>query len=337
MHDIDGSEGGGQLLRTSLALAVINDTGVRITGIRGNRPEPGLKHQHLTAVNTITAACNGTVNGATLGSEELEFEPGRPAGDHLEVDIGTAGSITLLFDTVFPLAVALSEPLVVTATGGTAVKWSPPLSTYEHAKLPLCRRLGLQAAVERHRTGFYPSGGGRATLSLAPSVVTPLELTTRGELHGVRIYSRESRSLADRNVATRQAGTARARFEAADIEVIEEVVATAETHSAGSALTVVLDYEETHAGFDALGERGKPAEKVAQQVVERALSFHDGDAVVDRHLADQLLVFLALAGGRLAVPELTAHVTSSLDLLSEFGLDVSVDTAADSPVLSVER
>lgn len=337
MKEIDGSEGGGQLLRTSLALAAIQDRDVRLTGIRGDRPEPGLKHQHLAAVNAIAAACNATVGGATLGSQTVEFEPGRPEGGHIEVDIRTAGSITLLFDAVFPLALSLEDPLAVTATGGTDVKWSPPTSTYTHTKLPLCRQFGLHAAVERHRTGFYPAGGGRATLSLAPSKLAPLELARRGSLRGAYVYSRESRDLADSNVAARQAGTARARLDAADIEVVEEVVATAETHSAGSALTVVLDYEETYAGFDALGEPGKPAEKVADEAIERALSFHDGDAVVDRHLADQLLVFLALAGGELAIPALTDHVTSSLDLLSVFGLDVSVDTTADSPILSAER
>lgn len=347
MIEIDGGEGGGQLLRSSLALAALTERGVRVTNIRGNRSEPGLKPQHLTAVETLADMCDAALEGATPGSETVTFEPGPVRGGQVEADIGTAGSLTLLFEAVLPLAAALEEPLSVTATGGTEVKWSPPLSTYRLVKLPLARRFGLHAALERHRTGFYPAGGGRATLHLAPSTPAAVSLTDRGSLVGGHVHSRESRDLAAKNVARRQAGTARSQLQEAEIELVEEVTATAATRSTGSALTVVLEYEKTRAGFDALGEPGTPAESVATGAVESALAFHgSGDTpdrnseelgVVDRHTADQLLILLALAGGEVRIPAVTAHVASSLALLDTFGFDISLDESGAVPTVTAGR
>jgi RNA 3'-terminal phosphate cyclase (ATP) len=336
MLEIDGGEGGGQLLRSGVALAALTGRAVRVSDIRGNRPEPGLKPQHLTAVETLAEVCDADLAGATAGSEEVTFDPGEPQGGRVEVDIGTAGSITLLFDAVLPVAAAIEEPLSVAVTGGTEVKWSPPLATYRAVKLPLVRRAGLHATVERHRTGFYPAGGGRATLQLAPSSPTPLALTDRGSLVGARIISRESRDLAKQTVAGRQAETARSQLQEAGVDVVEEVTATVVTPSAGSALTVALDYERTRAGFDALGEPGKPAEDVAGEAVEQALAFHEGRGVVDRHTADQLLVVLALAGGEMRIPEVTAHVESSLELLDAFGFDIELDESGPVPTVATE-
>lgn len=326
MLEIDGSEGGGQILRTSLALSAVTNRPITVTGIRGNRPEPGLKPQHLTGVETIAEICSAETDGVEAGAEALEFRPGSPAGGNYEAAIGTAGAVTLLFDTVLPLAATLERPLTLTATGGTEVKWAPPLSTYRAVKLALCRQFGLQAFVSRQRTGFYPAGGGAATLWLAPSRLQELSYTGRGDLLGVDVYSRESRGLADSDVARRQATTARDLLGDADLSVREEVLATAETKSPGSAITIAFEYEHTAAGFNALGEPGTPAEAVAENPARRAIQFHEGSAPLDRHHADQLLVFLALAGGSIVVPERTDHVDSSLDLLDTFGSEPTVES-----------
>lgn len=339
MLEIDGDEGGGQVLRSSLALAAITETPVRVTNIRGNRPEPGLKPQHLAVVEALEEITAATVTGATTGAEEITFEPGAPSGGRVTAEIGTAGSLSLLFDAVAPLAVTLDEPLSVTATGGTEVKWSPPLATHQRVKLPLCRQFGLQAALERHRTGFYPAGGGRATLHLAPSSLSTLSLAARGPFLGARIYSYESTDLADSEVARRQAATARDRLEDRDLAVFATQTVSAETRSTGSALVIELQYENSRVGFDALGEPGLPAEEVAASAVEEALDFHDSSppSAVDRHLADQLLVFLALAGGEIRIPELTDHVTSSLSLLDRFGFDLQVDRSGAVPNVYAEK
>jgi RNA 3''-phosphate cyclase len=334
MLEIDGGEGGGQLLRSSVSLAALTGQAVRVSNVRGNRAEPGLKPQHQTAVETLAEVCDADLTGVASGSAELTFDPGDPKGGRVEADIGTAGSVALLFDTLLPLAAAIETPLSVTVTGGTEVRWSPPLATYRTVRLPLARRADLHAAVERHSTGFYPAGGGRATLHLAPSTPTPLALTDRGRLRNARVVSRESGDLAAQDVASRQAGTVCSRLEDAGIEVVETVTATAETASTGSALTVILDYDRTRAGFDALGEQGKPAEAVAADAVEAALTFHDGPGAVDRFSADQLLVVLAVAGGEVRVPEVTAHVESSLALLGAFGFDTTLDESGPVPTVT---
>jgi RNA 3'-terminal phosphate cyclase (ATP) len=334
MIEVDGSDGGGQILRSSLTLAALTDQSVRVESIRGNRPEPGLKQQHLAAVRTLDRLCGAAVEGATLGSETVTFDPGTITTESIEIDIPTAGSLTLLFDTVLPLATQIDTLVSVTATGGTEVAWSPPLAAHEHVKLPLCRRFGLQASVERHRTGFYPAGGGRATLWLAPSTLTSLDLTDRGSVEQARIYSRASTDLTKSDVPKRQADHARSRLTNANIDVQETIHAIAETDSAGSAITVALVYEHTRVGFDALGERGTPAEKIGEKAVSQALSFHERDAVVDRYLADQLLLFLALSGGEIQIPEITEHVETHCSLLDQFGFEIHIEENRTSAVVS---
>jgi RNA 3'-terminal phosphate cyclase (ATP) len=338
MIDIDGGVGGGQILRSSLALAAITGEPVRVRDIRGNRPEPGLKPQHLAVVETLAGITDATVTGGESGSTEIEFEPGPPTGGRVTARIETAGSISLLFDAVLPLAAAIDDPLAVTATGGTEVEWSPPLVTHQRTKLPLCRRFGVQAAIERERTGFYPAGGGRATLHLAPSSFSPLSLADRGSLATARVSSLASTELADSEVARRQARAARDGLADHDIPVEATHKTTVETRSIGSAVAIHLVYEGGRAGFDALGERGVPAEDVAASAVDEAVAFHERASApaVDRHLADQLLVFLALAGGELRVPELTDHVSSSLAVLEAFGYDLRVDRSGPAPLVRRE-
>lgn len=330
MLDIDGSTGGGQVLRSALALAVIDDQPVRLSGIRTNRPDPGLKPQHLAVVDTLADISNASVDGAAQGGETIEFSPGALAGGHVTTDIGTAGSISLLFDAVLGLAVALDEPLAVTATGGTEVKWSPPLLGHQRTKLPFCRQFGLHAVIDRRRTGFYPAGGGRATLYLSPSSLNSLSLDERGALRGARIYSLASTDLADSEVARRQAETARDSLTEHGIDVVATETRSAVASSTGSALVVELEYHHSRVSFDALGERGLPAEDVAAAAVSDALDFHDSSAVVDRYLADQLLLFLAFAGGEMRIPEITDHVEAHLSLLETFGYELQVGRAGDA-------
>lgn len=226
----------------------------------------------------------------------------------------------------------------MTVTGGTDVKWSPPLEYVRRVKLPLLRRFGLTAACEVERRGFYPDGGGTATLRLAPSRLEPIELTERGSLEGVRIYSTESESLADRDVAFRQAEGAleRLALDEHDLAVLERRETTVASPSPGSALVLRVDHGTGIAGFDSLGARGKPAERVgedAADAVNRFLEHASGTVEngtetappVDRHMADQLLVYLALEGGRVRVPAMTDHVKTSCELLEAFGADVVLE------------
>lgn len=336
MHEVDGSDGGGELLRSSLSFAMLTGESVRVENVRGDRPEPGLKPQHLAALELAAAVCDASVERADPGSSTVVFDPGRVRGGSYHVDVGTAGSVSLVFDTVLPVAPLLDDPLTVTATGGTHVAWSPPLTALAAVKLPLLRRHGLHAVVGRDRPGFYPQGGGRARLHVAPSRLDRFDLDDRGNLSSLRVHSLASESLRDASVADRQATAALDGLTGRGYETVEHTITYAETDCPGSAILLEADYENARAGFDALGERGTAAETVAERAVEAFEAFERGGGAVDRHLADQLLVLLAVAGGRLRVPEVTDHVATSRDLLERFGAEVST-TDESSPLLSVSN
>lgn len=333
MLTIDGRTGGGQVLRTALSLAAVTGTPVTIEDVRAERPSPGLKPQHLAAVRAVAGLCDAEVAGAEPDAEELTFEPGPLEAASQAVDIGTAGSVTLLFDAVLPLATGIDAPFELAATGGTDVKWSPPVGYLRRVKLPLLGWFSLGAAVDLERTGFYPAGGGRARLQVEPSTLAPVRLDERGDLERVEVYSKASEGLADAEVAERQAARVVERLDEAGVTVAEPAVEYVDSASDGSSLLLRAVYAGSVAGFDALGERGKPSETVADEAVDRFLGFHRGEAVVDEHLADQLLVFLALAGGRLRAPRVTDHVASSLALVERFGFDLALEERADGTVV----
>ncbi len=305
--------------------------------VRAARPSPGLKPQHRTAVDLAAQCCDADVE---YGAEPVEgtdattrkngratsvtFRPGEATGGDFEVDIGTAGSLSLVFDTVLPLTTALPEPLTVTATGGTDVKWAPTSAYYRSVKLPLLARFGLDATVEYHRHGYYPAGGGRATLRVEPSTVRAIELADRGDIESVSIYSAASESLSGANVAGRQADAVSELLAEYGLPTDEVEVVYHRTKSAGSVVLVCGRYERTLVGIDELGARGKPAESVGADAATRFLAAHERGAVVDEHAADQLLLFLAIGSGRVRVPRVTDHVRTNCEALRAFGVDVRV-------------
>lgn len=324
MLDIDGADGGGQMLRSALSLAALTDTPVRIENVRGDRPTPGLRPQHLAAVEVLAELCDATVEGAALESTSLTFKPGEDRQTAVETDIATAGSVTLLFDTVLPLCLRWPEQIRVRATGGTDVKWAPTVAYYRRVKLPLLARFGLDAAVALETTGFYPAGGGEATLRANPSTVSPIQIDARGSLDTVGVYSKAATALEDQEVADRQADHASERLGDAGYDVQVQQASYVDTACPGSSLLLRGTYAHSLAGFDALGERGLPSEEVADGAVEAFLAFDETAAALDPHMADQLLVFLALAGGRVRIPRVTDHVETNLDVLAAFGADVSL-------------
>lgn len=331
MHSIDGRQGGGQLVRTAVALSAVTGDPVRMEDVRGAREHPGLKAQHVASIETVAALTTATTEGVAIGSESFEFEPDAVLGGTHEQDIGTAGSLTLVFDAVLPLAQAIEKPTRVVVSGGSDVKWSPPFDYFRHVKLPVVRTLGLQAETTLDRRGFYPSGGGRAALTIEPSTIESIDLENRGTLQSVTIHSIASRSLETASVAERQVDTAAEVLESAGdpapapSSTIDSRIRYVETPDKGSAIVIVAQYESSVAGFTAFGEPGKPAEDVATTATDRFEAFVETEAAVDSHMADQLVPFLALAGGRVRIPRLTEHVDTHLELVSEFDFPVAVD------------
>lgn len=333
MLTIDGSGGGGQLLRTALSLSTLTDTPFRITDIRGARPNPGLRPQHLAAVETVGAFCDAEVDGAALESETLTFQPGSISRTDLQATVGTAGSVTLVFDTILPIAAIADQPVTVTATGGTDVKWAPTVGYYQLVKRPLLADHGVTLGIDVARSGFYPAGGGEAMVRITPGRLTPFALDTRGDLHRLDIYSKASEDLEDAEVATRQARHVQDTLADAGYPVEVRSIDYVSSASPGSSVVIRGEYDDTVVGFDAIGEPGKPSETVAEEAIEEFSSFHETSAAVDRFMADQLMVLLAVVGGHIHVPEVTDHVRTNLEIINTFGSDMHVDTSDETSVL----
>jgi len=310
MNILDGGEGGGQLVRTALALSAVTGEPFRMRHVRRARANPGLQAQHCAAVEAVAAVCNAETSGVDVGSESFTFEPGEDLDEDLDeadqdvrggsvsVEVGTAGSVPLVFDALLPVAVALDEPFTARLEGGTDAKWAPPFDYFRHVKLPVLRAHGLEADVTLDRRGFYPRGGGQATLTVEPSTLEPVDVTERGSRESLTGYSVAEQSESDDEVAERQADAA-----PEDADVNTEYV---EADCSGSAFVFAAEYEHSRAGFAELGEMGVEPETVGENAVERFVAFEDGDAAVDEHLADQLLPFVALAGGELRAPGVTS-------------------------------
>lgn len=330
MRRIDGGIGGGQVLRWSVAVAAIEQEAVEIVDIRGTRDTPGLRPQHVAAVQAIAEVTDAEVSGLEVGSEEITLEPGPVTCGAIAIDVGTAGSIPLVFDTLLPLVLEMTGPVRCKITGGTDVKWSPPVTYHRQVKLPFLREFGFRGKIEVERRGFYPKGGGQATLDMAPAEYTPIRLTDRGALEKAAIHSLATEDLADADVVTRQTEQAESELRSRTDVPIEASTEYVKADSTGSTILLELQYENSRAGFSALGEPGKPAEDVADTAVEAFEVYRKSAGAVDRHLADQLLPFLAVGGGTITTPESTGHIETAIAVLEEFGYEIDLDEQRDS-------
>jgi RNA 3'-terminal phosphate cyclase (ATP) len=294
---IDGSqgEGGGQILRSALALSMALGRPFRISKIRANRPKPGLMRQHLTAVEAAAAICSAKVDGARPGSGELEFAPGPVGGGSHRLKIGTAGSTTLVLQAILPALLFAPEPSEIVVEGGTHARWAPPFEFLERALVPLLNRLGPTVTVTLERHGFYPAGGGCLRVSVLPAAAPrPLRLEERGA-----ITSRRASILLSGlhfEIAQREINRIRERL---GWEVDPStVVQPPRTPSPGNTVTLELGCEHVTEVCSAIGEQGKLAEVVADEAIDLAREYLAADVPVGRYLADQLMVPLAIAAAR---------------------------------------
>jgi RNA 3'-terminal phosphate cyclase (ATP) len=325
---IDGAtgEGGGQVLRTALALSLATGTAFRITDIRAGRKRPGLMRQHLTAVNAAAEVGSATAEGAALGSTELVFRPGRVAPGTYRFSVGTAGSTTLVLQTVLPALVLAEGPSRLVLEGGTHNPMAPPFEFLERAFLPLLGRMGATVVAELERPGFYPAGGGRFQVRVepAPGKLERLDLLERGEILARRATAAVAHlplEIAWRELRVVEQGLNwdRSCLRAQEVE-----------HSAGpgNVLLLEIESEQVTEVFASFGQKGVQAEKVASEAVAEARAYLAAGVPVGRHLADQLLVPMALAGGgSFRTLPLSRHATTQIELVEKF-LPVEVTSVA---------
>ncbi|HEX8073311.1 MAG TPA: RNA 3'-terminal phosphate cyclase [Pyrinomonadaceae bacterium] len=325
MITIDGSfgEGGGQIIRTSLALALITGRAFRIYNVRARRDKPGLQRQHLTAVNAAAEVGGAQVDGAHVGAREFTFRPGAVTPGAYTFDIQTAGSTTLVLQTVLPPLMTANAPSLLTLRGGTHNVHAPPYEFLARAFLPLVSRMGPRVAIELARYGFYPPGGGQLNVYVEPAArLAPLDLRERGPL-----LSQRARALVVKlppAIAARELSVVRAQLGWADEQL--EVETATDALSPGNVLTLAFESAHLTEIVTGIGERGVRAETVAERACAEARRYLAHAGPVGEHLADQLLIPLALAGGgAYTTGPLSLHTTTNIEVIKLF-LPVAFET-----------
>lgn len=321
---IDGSqgEGGGQILRTALSAAMITGIPFRIEAIRAGRRRPGLRPQHLAAVKAAAAVAAADVVGDEIGSADLEFHPGPVRPGRHRFDIGTAGSAVLVAQTVLPGLLIAEGPSDIEVIGGTHNAGAPPFEFFAHTFLPVVSRTGARLRSRLHRHGFYPAGGGRLSVTVSPpAVLRPVELMDGGETRGCTATALLSQ--LPRHIAERELSVVRQELGWTDLETRE-----VDADGPGNALILTIEYGEITTVVSSVGRRGLPAETVAARAVAEAQAYLDHDAPVGPHLADQLLLPLALAGGTFRTSAPTRHFSTNADVVRRF-LSTEIEIAPD--------
>jgi RNA 3'-terminal phosphate cyclase (ATP) len=328
MITIDGStgEGGGQILRTSLALSMVTGKPVRLEKIRAGREKPGLLRQHLTAVQAAASICSAEIDGAEIGSQTLSFTPGRIQPGAYTFSIGSAGSTTLVLQTVLPALICTESPSTLILEGGTHNPWAPPFDFLERAFLPLVNRMGPKVAVMLERAGFHPAGGGRLAVQIDPApALSPLHLLERGE---------NRRQLARAMVAGLPGAIAKR-----ELERVRKILGWSDEQlqirqlpaewGPGNVIILELESDQITEVFTSVGMKGASSEGVADNVIRQVRRYLADRVPVGPYLADQLLLPLALAGGgsfRTQTP--TSHTTTNIEIIQRFlPISVSVEEA----------
>jgi len=354
MIEIDGSfmEGGGQILRTALALSTLTGKPFVVDNIRHNRPKPGLKAQHLSCLDALQRLASARVQGARLAAVRLSFQPQPVAPGKLVLDIGTAGSITLLLQSLLLPCMFAGAAVRLCIKGGTDTRWSIPLDYFTHVILPFLNPFATVKINEVHR-GFYPKGRGLLDLTITPRFCLHLFKTFDSfhdhlRKHVSRIHLArqlqpdriEGRSLASvqlksAGVAGRQAAGAEHIFTGRFAVRIEE--AYCQTASVGTVITLwaVSRQGQVSLGADALGQKGRRAEDVGAAAAGRLLHALKSGAAVDRHLADNLIPLLALCGGEIKTEEISGHIQSNIYVCEKF-LDVQFRIDEERNIITVE-
>jgi len=334
MIDIDGAqgEGGGQVLRSALSLSMLTGQGFHITNIRQNRKKPGLRAQHLSAVDAARAISQAEVEGVRLNSTELSFNPHEVRSGRYYFKIKTAGSSALVLQTIFlPLATARAASSV-RISGGTHVPWAPCMHYLTYQWLPYMNALGFDARIDLDQAGFYPEGIGQISAVIRPiNQIKPLFSIRRGKLIEIRGISAVANLPLE--IAYRQKRQAKLRL--VDIcDHIQILTTSMPARSKGTMLLLLGKFDTgllnqpTQACYFSLGERKKRAESVADDAADDLQRFLESDAVFDEYLADQLLLPLSFAGGKseFTTPKITSHLLTNIEIISKFipvGIEVN--------------
>ncbi|MCX6672621.1 MAG: RNA 3'-terminal phosphate cyclase [Methanothrix sp.] len=336
MIEIDGSfgEGGGQIVRTAVALSAVTGKSVRIKKIRQGRPKPGLAAQHARAITALAGICYARTSGVEPGSSEIVFSPGEIRSGRHRVEIGTAGSVTLLMQCHLPALLRADAPSSLQVQGGTDVQWAPTVDYFKSVFLPALSSFGALVNLEVLQRGYYPRGQGEVLLEVEPANLKAAHLegqacdtwrSTESTVQGVSHCSN-----LPEHVAARQADSAAEALQQAGYaaRITKQAL---RLPSLGSGITLWSGCK----GASCLGERGLPAEKVGRRAAEELILELKSAATVDVHLADQLIPYLALAGGSYTMREISLHAKTNIWTAGHF-LDAKIETEEEKGIFRIE-
>jgi len=319
---IDGSygEGGGQILRTAVALSVLTKKPVEITNIRANRSNPGIKPQHYAAIKILGELCNAETSGLNIGSSSLTFSPGEIIGGEYNFDIGTAGSIMLVFQACILCSVKTKTPITIRVIGGTDVKWSPSWDYFKHVFLPLMKKMRLPVSAHLIRRGYYPKGGGEVVLTIQPCKdVQPLQLDKKQEFTTVEGIINIAN--LPEHVSKRMKHAAMKTLLKKNLETALKIE-KATSLSTGAGMTVWTQTRNAILGATVLGERGLPAEKIGEKAATELIREIESGATLDTHAFDQILPYMALIRDNkqssCIVKEISSHAQTNMWLIRQF-------------------
>lgn len=319
MIEVDGShgEGGGQLVRNAAALAAVTGKPIRIINIRSKRSNPGLAAQHVAALEAVAAVSGADIEGLHLRSHTVTVKPGTISGGKHRIDVGTAGSLTLVLQAVLPPALLASEPSEFHLTGGTDVPWSPPLDYFRFVFLPLLERMGGHVDVDMIKRGYYPRGGGEVRVRVRPSGgFRPLSVEPPGALRRIRGIAHAANLPEHVPQRMRQAAV-RQILAIAEPKIEVHVASPDQASGPGGAVVLWTEQENTVLGASALAQKGTPAEKLGTSAAGELIADLNAKASLDTHASDQVLIYAALANGesRFSVRTVTPHATTTMWLL----------------------
>ncbi len=334
MINLDGNymEGGGQIVRLALALSCLTNKPFKIKDIRKGRKKPGLKHQHLKAVEFLSEATEAFVEGATLGSETLTFYPRKEFSiGIIEIDIKTAGSITLLLQSILPACIfSKRKKIKLKIKGGTDVAWSLPYDYFVNVLIPQLKRWA-EIECKLIKRGYYPKGGGEIELVVKPKEKKPLILLEQGDLVQIKGVVNASKSLQEKEVVERIAQTSELMLKKFEVPInISREYCETDSDGCGIVLWGVFSkdgdttIDPVKIGADVIGEKRKTSEQVSKECVEMLKKEINSLAPVDKHLADNLIIYLGFVGGSINASSITDHLKSAIYVVEQF-LDVKFE------------
>ncbi|APH39451.1 RNA 3'-terminal phosphate cyclase [Methanohalophilus halophilus] len=322
---VDGStgEGGGQIIRTSVALSAVTGIPVKIINIRAQRKVPGLRAQHVAGIMAVAQLCNAEVRGVSVSSTEIEFVPGPIISDHIKIQIPTAGSIGLVLQALLiPMALADQEIQISIHGGATYGKWSPPIAYIQHVLCPCLSRMGFNVTIRVLREGYYPRGGAQVLVKVEPPKdgIKAIDLYERGKLLEIKGVAHSSSDLERADVSAREVDAIQ-DYLAQRYDVRINIDAQySPSYSTGSGVTLWAVFENCIIGMDSLGERGVRAEYVGIVAAENLSRCINAGATVDEFMCDQVIPYMALATGqsRFKVKSVTSHARTNMDIVQRF-------------------